>query len=130
MKKFLALFALVSVLFVAGCSSSAGAIQDVDPQTWLQSVSQSGVTIVDVRTPEEFAAGHIEGAINANVEGPSFTTDIAGLDKAGTYALYCHSGRRSALAADQMSQAGFSKVINLKGGITDLHAAGASVVAS
>jgi phage shock protein E len=132
MKKLLSLVALATVLFVAACgsSSSANSVQTVDPQAWLQASSQSGVTIVDVRTPEEYAAGHVDGAINLNVEGSTFGTDIAALDKNGTYAVYCHSGRRSALAADQMSQAGFTKVVNLKGGIADLQAAGASVVAS
>jgi phage shock protein E len=130
MKKLFALLALASVLFVAACSSSAGATQTVDPQAWLQSASEPGVTIVDVRTPDEYAASHIDGAINMNVEGATFGTDIAALDKNGTYALYCHSGRRSALAADQMSQAGFTKIINLKGGISDLQAAGATAVAA
>jgi rhodanese-related sulfurtransferase len=130
MKKVLALIALFGVLFVAGCSSNAGAVQTVDPQTWLQTASQAGATVVDVRTSGEYAAGHIDGAVNIDVEGPTFASDIEKLDKNGTYALYCHSGRRSALAADQMSQAGFTKVTNLKGGIADLQAAGGVVVGS
>jgi phage shock protein E len=130
MKKLLALLAVMGVLLVAGCSSSASAVQTLDPQAWLQASAQPGVTIIDVRTPEEYAAGHIEGAINANVEGPTFAADIAQLDKSGTYAVYCHSGRRSAIAADQMSQAGFTKIDNLKGGIADLQAAGGTVVTS
>lgn len=128
MKKFLALFALIGVLFVAGCSSSAGAVQTVDPQAFLQTASQPGVTVVDVRSPAEYASGHIDGAINIDVEGPTFNADIEKLDKNGAYALYCHSGRRSALAADAMAQAGFTKITNLKGGIADLQAAGGVVV--
>ena len=134
MKRILALVAIIvaGVLLVSGCGSSASgsAVQTVDPQAWMQAVSQPGVTMIDVRTPEEYAAGHVDGAININVEGSSFSTDIAALDKNGAYALYCHSGRRSALAADQMAQAGFTKITNLKGGIADLQAAGAPVVAS
>jgi rhodanese-related sulfurtransferase len=130
MKKFLALFALIGVLFVAGCSSSAGAVQTVDPQGFLTTAAQSGTTVIDVRTPAEYAAGHIDGAINIDVEGPTFSADIEKLDKNGAYALYCHSGRRSAIAADQMSQAGFTKITNLKGGIADLQTAGGVVVAS
>jgi rhodanese-related sulfurtransferase len=130
MKKLLALVALIGVLFVAGCSSSAGAVQTVDPQAFLTTAAQSGTTVIDVRTPAEYAAGHIDGAINIDVEGPTFSSDIEKLDKNGAYALYCHSGRRSAIAADQMSQAGFTKITNLKGGIADLQAAGGAVVAS
>ena len=132
MKKLLALFALVGVLFVAGCGSggAASAVQAVDPQTFLTTASQPGVTVIDVRTPAEYAAGHVDGAVNIDVEGATFSTDIAKLDKNGTYAVYCHSGRRSGIATDQMGQAGFTKVYNLKGGIADLQAAGAQVVAS
>jgi rhodanese-related sulfurtransferase len=130
MKKLLALLAVLGVLLVAGCSSSAGAAQTVDAQAWLQSASQPGVTVIDVRTPAEYAAGHIDGAINIDVEGPIFAAEIDKLDKAGGYALYCHSGRRSLLAADQMTQAGFTKITNLKGGISDLQAAGGVVVTS
>jgi phage shock protein E len=130
MKKLLAIVALLGLLLVSGCSSSATAVQTVDPQAWLQTASQPGVTVVDVRSPAEFASGHVDGAVNIDVEGPSFSADIEKLDKAGTYALYCHSGRRSALAADQMSQAGFTSITNLKGGIADLQAAGATVVTS
>lgn len=132
MKKLLALFALVGVLLVAGCSSggSTAAVQAVDPQAFLSTASQPGVAVIDVRTPAEYAAGHVNGAINIDVESPTFSADIEKLDKNGTYAVYCHSGRRSGLATDQMGQAGFTKVYNLTGGIADLQAAGATVVAS
>ena len=96
----------------------------------MTTVAQPGVTVVDVRTPEEYAAGHLEGAVNMNVEGPDFSTQIATLDKNGTVAVYCHSGRRSAIAADQLASAGFTSIVNLKGGIADLQAAGAPIVAS
>jgi len=129
-KKLLALLALVGVLFVAGCSSSAGAVQAVDPQAFLQTASQPGTTVIDVRTPAEFAAGHIDGAVNINVESDTFNGQIDALDKNGTYAVYCHSGRRSTLATDAMAQAGFTKLFNLKGGIADLQAAGGAVVTS
>jgi len=130
MKKVLALLAIVGVLFVAGCSSSSSAVQTVDPQTFVQTATQPGVTVIDVRTPAEYAASHVGGAINIDVEAPTFADEINKLDKNGTYAVYCHSGRRSAIATDQMGQAGFTKVYNLKGGIADLQAAGAPIVAS
>lgn len=84
--------------------------------------------MIDVRTPAEYAAAHVEGAINMNVEGPDFGSAIASLDKAKTYAVYCHSGRRSQIAADEMANAGVAKIINLKGGIADLANAGATIV--
>ena len=84
--------------------------------------------VVDVRTPEEFTAGHLQDALNINVEDPAFATQIDSLNKAATYAVYCRSGRRSAVATDAMTAAGFTSVINLNGGLDDLAAAGASVV--
>lgn len=135
MKRILAIVAAVAaVLFgvvaVAGCSSSSasGPVQTVSPQEWITAASQSGVTIIDVRTPAEYAAGHVAGAINIDVEGGSFDSQIAQLDKNATYAVYCHSGRRSGIATTAMGSAGFTHVYNLKGGIADLQAAGAQIV--
>ncbi len=89
----------------------------------------SGVplTIIDVRTPDEFAAGHLQGAVNSDVEGGAFSAFIATLDKNATYVVYCRSGRRSAIAANAMAQAGFTDVHDI-GGIADWEAAGYPVV--
>lgn len=128
-KALLALTVLfAAALVVTGCSSGSSAVQTVDATTWVKDTSQPGVTIIDVRTPDEFAAAHVQGAVNMNVEGPDFSAQIATLDKNGTVAVYCHSGRRSQMAADQMASAGFIKIINLKGGIADLANAGAPIV--
>ena len=75
----------------------------------------SALTVIDVRTPEEFAAGHIAGAVNMDVEGGQFTSMIAGLDHSTAYMVYCHSGRRSAMAAEAMAQDGFTTVYDLGG---------------
>ena len=77
---------------------------------------QSGV-LLDVRTPSEFGEGHIAGAINIDYESESFKTEIEKLDKAKQYQVYCRSGRRSALASEEMGKSGFIHVINLEGGI-------------
>lgn len=132
MKKLLALVALViaGALLAAGCSSGTTAVSTVSPSSFLQVAAQPGVTVVDVRTPEEYAAGHLSGAVNINVEGPDFDQQISTLDRDGAYAVYCHSGRRSALAADAMAKAGFTKVTNLQGGLADLQAAGGQIATS
>jgi phage shock protein E len=70
-------------------------------------------TVIDVRTPEEFAEGHLEGAINLNVEDGSLQRALADLDPSATYIVYCRSGRRSAVAAEQMAAAGFTSVQDL-----------------
>lgn len=83
-------------------------------------------TVIDVRTPEEFAAGHVAGAININVEAPDFGEQIAALDAEDAYLVYCRSGRRSAVAADQMAEAGFTDIIDA-GGLEALAEAGAPI---
>lgn len=130
MRRLIGLLAIIGILLVAGCSSSTTAVQTVDPQAFLKTASQPGVTIVDVRTPAEFAESHIDGAINIDVENPTFAAEIESLDKGGTYAVYCRSGRRSTVATDAMAQAGFTTVYNLDGGLADLQAAGGELVAS
>ncbi len=129
MKKLLVLIAaLLGVSLLASCGGSGGSVSTVDPQAFLSTAKQSGVVVVDVRTPSEYAAGHVDGAVNIDVEGATFDAEIAKLDKNATYAVYCHSGRRSGLATDAMAKAGFTHVYNLQGGIGDLQAAGASIV--
>jgi rhodanese-related sulfurtransferase len=81
--------------------------------------------VIDVRSPEEFAAGHIAGAVNIDVDG-DFASGIAQLDKDAAYLLYCRSGRRSAIAAQEMAAAGFTDIVDA-GGLEPLAAAGAPI---
>ena len=74
--------------------------------------------VIDVRSAGEYAAGHLEGALNIDVEANDFATEVGKLDTAGTYVVYCHSGRRAGLAKDQMTSMGFKDVTNA-GGISD-----------
>ncbi len=62
--------------------------------------------VIDVRTPEEFAEGHVEGAVNINLQGPDFSAQIADLDADQQYVVYCRTGNRSAVAAAEMAGIG------------------------
>ena len=64
--------------------------------------------ILDVRNPEEFAAGHIAGAVNVCFLCSTFGDDLAALDKSKTYLVYCASDNRSGQATAKMSQQGFT----------------------
>ena len=119
----LVLVALVAIL-IAGCGSSSApsAVTKVDAA---KAVAMLGSrTVIDVRTPSEYAAGHIAGAQNIDVEAADFGARIASLDKKAPYLVYCHSGRRSAIAASQMAAAGFTDIVD-GGAMADLVAAGA-----
>ena len=100
----------------------------VDATQFANVVATSGVQIIDVRTPEEFAMGHIEGAVNFNVEGPDFGAQIATLDPSGTYAVYCRSGNRSVAAVNYLSEQGINGVFELESGIIGWEQAGLPVV--
>ena len=69
--------------------------------------------VIDVRTPEEFAAGHLEGAQLIDFNGGEVATAIPGLDPEAEYLVYCRSGNRSGQAIALMEQAGFTNVTNL-----------------
>ncbi|PTW91586.1 rhodanese-related sulfurtransferase [Microbacteriaceae bacterium MWH-Ta3] len=69
--------------------------------------------VIDVRTPAEFASGHLDGAVNIDIQGAAFTDLIGQLPTDGTYYIYCRSGNRSAQAIDYMESAGFTNVTNL-----------------
>ncbi|SRR5712692_2690456 len=80
--------------------------------------------VLDVRTSQEFAAGHIPGAINLNVNSADFEQKVAGLDKRKSYLVHCAAGVRSARACDKMSQLDFPKLYNLEGGFKAWEKAG------
>lgn len=142
MRTLMAVTALLVSLVVTGCSPAgdaartdgtgpaASSVQTVEPQEFLSAAAEDGVVVLDVRTPQEFDAGHLDGATNLNLDDPAFTTLVADLDPATTYAVYCQSGRRSALASQAMADAGLTSIYNLSGGIGDLAAAGGPVVTS
>ena len=116
MKKGLIATLLLAVVVLTGCSTATSAT-NMEATKFSQKVSESGVITLDVRTPDEFMAGHIAGAINIDVEGMQFETEIAKLDKSKTYAVYCQSGRRSGIAVETMGRAGFNSLFNLTNGI-------------
>lgn len=119
--------AIVSALLVlTGCSSSGST--NLSATEFQAKTLESGVITLDVRTPGEFMEGHLVNAINIDVENASFASEIAKLDKAATYAVYCRSGRRSAIAVSSMKDAGFSKLFNLNAGIQEWAAAGLPLV--
>lgn len=120
--------ASASVQGPAAPVAAPSAPERVDAARFAEVVASPGVVIVDVRTPEEFAAGHIEGAVNYNVEGPDFMNQIAGLDPAGTYAVYCRSGNRSQVAVAAMSQGGINGIYELESGIVGWEEAGLPTV--
>lgn len=73
--------------------------------------------IADVRTPEEYAEGHVQNAVNINWNGDAFETDIQKMDKNQPIFVYCLSGGRSASAVSKMKELGFKEIYELDGGM-------------
>jgi rhodanese-related sulfurtransferase len=116
MKKVIAI--LASALLLAGCSTSSTAT-DLSVSEFSTKVTEPGIITLDVRTPGEFSEGHIGGALLVDFQSGNFENEIASLDKNQTYAVYCRSGNRSGQAVKVMSEAGFTKLYNLDGGVID-----------
>jgi rhodanese-related sulfurtransferase len=80
--------------------------------------------ILDVRTEDEYAEGHIENSVNIDYYTNDFEQTIGELDKNKTYLVYCRSGNRSASVMNIMKQQGFKEVYNMLGGISVWESAG------
>jgi len=123
--------ALVAVV-VAGCGGSAteeattlpatvasetSGVALVSPEKAQELIGAGGVTLLDVRTPAEFAAGHIAGAENIDFYAADFADRIDALDRSERYVVYCHTGNRSGKASKSMAEKGFTYVTDVDGGI-------------
>lgn len=110
------IYFITAMLMMVSCSQKIG-YNSVDAGKFASIIQKAGnIQIVDVRTPEEFSEGHLPGAVNIDVNGADFSEQIKLLDKKVPVAVYCRSGRRSKLAADQLVNCGY-KVTELDGGI-------------
>jgi rhodanese-related sulfurtransferase len=86
------------------------------------------LVILDIRTPGEFATGHIKGAINMDYRSGAFARDIGRLDRSRTYFVYCRTGRRTAGAIDIMTGLGFRRIMQVAGDIEGWKVAGLPLV--
>lgn len=124
LKKFVALalagLFIISSVLAGGCVQTQ-TIKDVSPKEASILIQNNrnnpDFVIIDVRTPQEFADGHIANAVNIDYYSVTFRNDIDKLVKSKTYLVYCQSGGRSQNSAKIMEELNFSKVYNILGGI-------------
>ena len=132
---------LVATLLVGGCSATTvtatfnptasaapAAGSSLSAADFAAAAKLPDTVLLDVRTPSEFAAGHIAGAVNIDVESATFPQLVAALDPTKNYAVYCRSGSRSKAAVSAMEQAGFSHLFDLAGGIGAWQSSGGQLV--
>ena len=108
------------IIFFFSCtnhSQQQHGVQLVSVQAFAEALkSTPNATIIDVRTPEEFEGGHLTDAVNFNVLGPDFQSQVAKLDKTQPVFVYCKVGGRSADAVEKMKSMGFTTIYDMKGG--------------
>lgn len=123
--KKLGLFLVVFFAFIM-----TGRAQDHEQLSYsgfMEKVRETNGVILDVRTPMEYEAGHLENSILINFNSPEFLHEIKKLDKGKTYFLYCRTGNRSGKALGIMKNHGFEKVYHLESGIMGIQDASALV---
>ena len=122
---------VVGVVLTGGCVQTK-ITQNITPQEAFALIQNNqdnpDFIILDVRTPQEFADGHIENAINIDFYSETFRDELNQLDKNKTYLIYCRSGVRSGKTHDIMAELEFQKVYNTLGGILAWNADGLPTV--
>jgi phage shock protein E len=110
---------LLMALLVTGlsaCAQSGGSNLDVT-QVSQMIADNEDIVLIDVRTPEEFMQGHLDGAKLINFYDAKFQEEVKKLDTAKKYVVYCRSGGRSAKSVNAMKKLGFTEVYNMSGGV-------------
>jgi rhodanese-related sulfurtransferase len=117
-KNFMQTFIKISLslfLMVSCAQSTTPVIETVNQATFKQLLLQD-LPLLDVRTPREYASGHIAKAVNIDYNALDFEAQINALDRNQPFLIYCAVGGRSAKAAAHMQALGFKKVYELQGG--------------
>lgn len=122
----LAIIPLLSIALLSACGQPArrGA---VTPEAFERAIAPNA-QLIDVRTADEFAGGHLDGALNLDWTSGQLQARMSALDKDAPVLVYCASGRRSAAAREALLHAGFKDVTDLDGGIQAWVANGKPVV--
>lgn len=116
---------ILATLVLAPLSSNAVEIGSIKPSELLDRIrSDSAPLILDVRTPQEFSKGHIEGAINIPHTELSGRLSEITEDKSDEIVVHCRSGVRAGIAEKILTSAGYNQLKDLEGHILKWHALG------
>ena len=97
-------------------------LNNLQPEEFYHTITdRKDLIVIDVRTEEEFAAGHLPNAINISYLSYDFWDRIEQLDPEANYYVYCRSGRRSVRTCTLMKNGGFKNIFNLDGGLNSWH---------
>ena len=114
--KILFSLALIFTLFFAS-AQTATKIKTVEVPAFAKEIkTNKKPQILDVRTPSEFAEGHIDNAVNVDWQGEDFVKNAEKFNKNKPVYVYCRSGKRSLKASEKLEELGFKNIYNLDGG--------------
>lgn len=118
MKQFYMLLCLI-IICPIGCdiADSKGVIKLVTVEEFKELDALRDVQLLDIRTPEEYKSGYIEGYRNMDYLSDTFKEEMETLDKSKPIVIYCRSGGRSGRCATLMLEIGFKEIYDLEGGI-------------
>lgn len=112
----LAYLLVVAVLLISACSQQSSKGGKVSPDEFEKLISSTeGAQIIDVRTAEEYASGHVAKAVNMDINSSDFEQQINSLDKSKPVFVYCLSGGRSAGAVSTLAKNGFTTIYEMPG---------------
>ncbi|MBP6181923.1 thioredoxin domain-containing protein [Flavobacterium sp.] len=126
--KFHSIYLIILSFVILSCNGQTSKnVTTVEAKAFAEKIAATlNPQILDVRTPEEFASGHIDSAKNVDWLSNDFITNTAKFDKSKPVFVYCKSGGRSQKAAEKLSELGFTTIYQLDGGILKWDAAGLS----
>lgn len=124
--KFRSIFFLLISLVLWSCNGQTSKnIKTISPQEYAEKIKKTPkAQILDVRTPEEYASGHIQNADNIDIQNNSFESKTHKYDKNKPVFVYCKVGGRGDKAAKKLEAQGFTAIYNLEGGILNWESAG------
>lgn len=125
LKKYVFLLLMIGLCY--GCNkevSKKSSIEMISADEMANLSDMESVQLVDVRTVEEFTSGHIKGAQNIVYLSDTWSSEIEKLDKEDPVYVYCAKGGRSAKCAQLLADAGFKKIYDLEGGVSQWKEAG------
>jgi rhodanese-related sulfurtransferase len=108
----------------AAKARAEGGFKEIDAADFEKRRTKGKAPVLDVRSPQEFARGHVTGAINLDIHSPGFAAKAAQFDTRKPILVNCHAGSRGAIAAAELSRLGFKSVFNLDGGLAAWEKAG------
>lgn len=115
--RFLPLISFALFIFLSCSQAQSTEFEKLDVAQFEKEIQKDSVLLIDVRTPQEYEAGHIENARNWNFYDEDFFSHFEEFEKDRPIYLYCKSGGRSSNAANKLTEMGYKNIHELKGGM-------------